>query len=79
MFRNCYGIFWGLIRIFFSTYSFSNSFLFKKSDLDRQIKIKHDLKSNFEQDLIFLWTHEMIQGVDYLKSNQIVHCNIKPE
>jgi serine/threonine protein kinase len=53
--------------------------LLKKSDLDRQIKIKLDLKSNFEQNLIFLWTHEMIQGVDYLKTNQIVHCNIKPE
>ena len=43
------------------------------------IKIKKETNSNFDDEVIFLWIHEMIEATDYLNSLKIIHRDINPK
>ena len=43
--------------------------------------IEEKIKSSsvFEKELIVLWTHELIDGIEHLHSMKIIHRDIKPK
>ncbi len=54
------------------------SLIKQNGDLARKIKKKKETRSNFDDEDIFLWMHEMIEAECYLNSLKIIHRDIKP-
>jgi len=54
-------------------------FISKNRDLDKAIENKVKSSTKFDEDEIFLWTHQMIEGMKYLHSKEIIHMDIKPK
>jgi serine/threonine protein kinase len=50
----------------------------KGGDLEKAIKSKKLSHETFDIDTLYLWTKEMILGLDHLHSSDLIHKDLKP-
>ena len=50
----------------------------KDGDLAKRIKEQKEENKMFNVETVYLWAKEMIYGIDFLHSNEIIHRDIKP-
>lgn len=50
----------------------------KKSDLAKLVKLKKNEGTKFENKIIFQISYQMLNGLEFLHKNRIIHRDIKP-
>ena len=52
--------------------------MIQRGDLAQAIKKKKDTSLKFDNQIIFVWLCEIIEGLEHLHSMRIIHRDIKP-